>query len=90
MRMDDLDEEWASVWSGMRDEELEDRLFTYVWLALDSPNAHANRVAQLFREAERCGHQEMVERARVESGKRHQSRKTDPGTERITSVDARN
>jgi hypothetical protein len=27
-------EGWASVWSGMTDEELEDGLFTYLWLAL--------------------------------------------------------
>jgi hypothetical protein len=36
--MDDLHEEWVSVWSGMTDEELEDRLFTYLWLSLHSSN----------------------------------------------------
>jgi hypothetical protein len=61
--MDDLHEEWANVWSAMTDEELEDRIFTYLWLSLHSPNAHANRVAQLVREAKHRGHLEMVQRA---------------------------
>jgi hypothetical protein len=49
----------------MTDAELEDRLFTYRWLSLHTPNAHASRVAQLVQEAERRGKPEMVERARV-------------------------
>jgi len=32
----------------MTDSELEDRLFTYLWLSLHTPKAHAGRVAQLF------------------------------------------
>jgi hypothetical protein len=61
------DEGWASVWSAMTDEELEDRLFTYLWLSLHTPNAHAHRVAQLIREAECRGHPEMVDRARAKA-----------------------
>ena len=49
----------------MTDSELEDRLFTYLWLSLHTPNAHAGRVAQLIEEAERWGQAGMVERARV-------------------------
>jgi hypothetical protein len=49
----------------MTDSELENRLFTYLWLSLHTPNAHAGRVAQLIDEAERRGQAEMVERARV-------------------------
>jgi hypothetical protein len=51
----------------MTDSELEDRLFTYLWLSLHTPNAHAGRVAQLIEEAERRGQPEMVERARVKA-----------------------
>jgi hypothetical protein len=43
---------------------LEDRLFTYLWLSLNTINPHADRVAQLIQEAERRGKPEMVERAR--------------------------
>ena len=56
---------WKRVWAEMTDSELEDRLFTYLWLSLHTPNAHAGRVAQLIDEAERRGQAEMVERARV-------------------------
>jgi hypothetical protein len=38
-----------------------DRLFTYLWLSLHTPNAHAGRVARLIEEAERRGKPEMVE-----------------------------
>jgi hypothetical protein len=41
------------VWAEMTDSELEDRLFTYLWLSLHTPNAHASRVARLIQEAER-------------------------------------
>ena len=41
------------VWAEMTDSELEDRLFTYLWLSLHTPNAHACRVAQLVAEGER-------------------------------------
>jgi hypothetical protein len=36
-----------------------------LWLARNTPNAHANRVAQLIEEAERRGKPDMVERARA-------------------------
>jgi hypothetical protein len=51
----------------MTDSELEDRLFTYLWLSLHTPNAHAGRVAQLIEEAKRRGQAWMVERARVKA-----------------------
>jgi hypothetical protein len=56
---------WKQVWAEMTDSELEDRLFTYFWLSLRTPNAHAGRVAQLIQEAERRGQVGMVERARL-------------------------
>ena len=58
---------WKQVWAEMTDSELEDRLFTYLWLSLHTPNAHAGRVAQLIEEAERRGQAGMVERARVKA-----------------------
>ena len=60
-----MDDGWKQVWAEMTDSELEDRLFTYLWLSLHTPNAHAGRVAQLIQEAERRGQVGMVERARV-------------------------
>jgi hypothetical protein len=59
------DDCWKQVWAGMTDAELEDRLFTYLWLSLLTPNKHAGRVAQLIEEAERRGQAGMVTRARV-------------------------
>jgi hypothetical protein len=56
---------WKQVWAEMTDSELEDRLFTYFWLSLHTPSAHAGRVAQLIQEAERRGQAGMVARARV-------------------------
>ena len=58
---------WRQVWAEMRDSELEDRLFTYLFLSLHTPNAHAGRVAQLIEEAERHGQAGMVERARAKA-----------------------
>jgi hypothetical protein len=55
---------WKQVWAEMTDSELADRLFTYLWLSLHTPNAHASRIAQLIQEAERRGQVVMVERAR--------------------------
>ena len=58
---------WKQVWAEMTDSELEDTLFTYLWLSLHSPNAHASRVAQLVVEAERRGQAGMVERAHLKA-----------------------
>ena len=60
-----VDDGWRQVWEEMTDAELEDRLFTYPWLAHNTINPHADRVAQLIQEAERRGKPEMVDRARV-------------------------
>jgi hypothetical protein len=60
-----MDDGWKRVWAEMTDSELEDHLFTYLWLALHTPNAHAGRVAQLIQEAERRGQAGIVERARM-------------------------
>ena len=43
-----MDDGWKQVWAEMTDAELEDRLFTYLWLSLHTPHAHAGRVAQLI------------------------------------------
>ena len=53
------------VWAEMTDAELEDRLFTYLWLSVHTPNKHAGRVTQLIEEAERRRQAEMVARARL-------------------------
>jgi hypothetical protein len=58
---------WKQVWAEMTDSELEDRLFTYLWLSFHTPNSHADRVAQLIAEAERRGQHGMVERTRVKT-----------------------
>jgi hypothetical protein len=58
-----MDDGWKQVWAGMTDAELEDHLFTYLWLSLHTINPHAGRVAQLIEEAERRGLAGMVERA---------------------------
>jgi hypothetical protein len=58
---------WKQVWAEMTDSELEDRLFTYLWLSLHTPNAHAGRVAQLIQEVERRGQAGMVKRARMKA-----------------------
>jgi hypothetical protein len=55
------------VWAEMTDSELEDRLCTYLWLSLHTPNAHAGRVAQLIQETERRGQVGIVERARMKA-----------------------
>ena len=62
-----MDDGWKQVWAEMTDAELEDNLFTYLWLSLHTPNKHASRVAQLIQEAERRGKPEMVERARMKA-----------------------
>jgi hypothetical protein len=61
------DECWKRVWAEMTDSQLEDRLFTYLWLSFHTPNSHAGRVAQLIAEAERRGQDGMVERARAKA-----------------------
>ena len=38
-----MDDGWKQVWAEMTDTELEDHLFTYLWLAIRTPNAHAPR-----------------------------------------------
>ena len=60
-----MNDEWRRVWALMTDEELEDRLFTYFWLAMKTPNSHSNRLRDLVDEAERRGLAAMVERARL-------------------------
>jgi hypothetical protein len=53
------------VWEEMTDEELEGRLFTYYWLAMNTSNSHGETLRQLADEAERRGQAAMVERARL-------------------------
>jgi len=60
-----MDDGWKRVWAEMTNAELEDRLFTYLWLSLNTINAHAGRIAQLIQEAERRGQFGIAERARV-------------------------
>ena len=60
-----MDDEWRRVLSQMTDEELEDGLFTYFWLAMNTSNSHSNRLRDLVDEAERRGQAAMVERAKL-------------------------
>ena len=60
-----IDADWRRVWAEMTDKELEGRLFTYYWLAMDTPNSHGDRLRQLADEAERRGQAAMVERAKL-------------------------
>jgi hypothetical protein len=60
-----IDDEWRRVWAQLTDEELEDRLFTYFWLAMRAPNPQSNRLRELVDEAERRGQAAMVERAKL-------------------------
>jgi hypothetical protein len=46
---------WRSVLAQMTDEDLEDRLFTYFWRAMKTPNSHSYRLRDLVDEAERRG-----------------------------------
>jgi hypothetical protein len=62
-----MDDGWKQVWAEMTDAELEDHLFTYLWLSLHTINPHAGRVARLIQEAERRGKPEIVERARMKA-----------------------
>jgi hypothetical protein len=48
------DDGWPRVWAGMSDEELQDRLRHYLFLA-NGPNRHARRIVQLVAEAGRRG-----------------------------------
>ena len=59
-----VDDGWRQVWEEMTDAELEDRLFTYPWLAHNTINPHADRVPNSFRK--RNGAENLkVERARI-------------------------
>lgn len=58
------DDRWAQVWAEMTDDELLDRLRDYLWLAANTPNAHASRIGQLQHEATRRGRPELVDAAR--------------------------
>jgi hypothetical protein len=57
------DDCWKQVWAEMTESELEDRLFAYICLSIQTPNAHVGRVVQLIQEVEWCGQVGIVERA---------------------------
>ena len=60
-----IDDGWRRVWAEMTDEEPEERLSTYRWLALNTLISHGERLRQLAEEAERRGQAAMVERAKL-------------------------
>ena len=60
-----MNDEWRSVLAQMTDEELEDGLLTYFWLAMKTPNSHRDRLRDLVDEAERRGLAAMVERVKL-------------------------
>src|SRR5215469_2790452 len=47
--------EWTEVWKSFTDERLEDALYRYVWLSLNTPNPHASRIDALIQECHRRG-----------------------------------
>ena len=55
--------EWALVWASLSDERLEETFYHYLWLAVKTPNSHADRIAQLKSEAQRRGRQDIIVRA---------------------------
>jgi hypothetical protein len=59
------DDGWARLCQDFTDQELEARLFDYIWLAAHSQNRYASRIARLIAEAEGRGKSEMIERVRV-------------------------
>jgi hypothetical protein len=46
---------WPKVWAEMSDEELQDLLRHYLFLAVNSPLQHAKRIAQLVVEPRNVG-----------------------------------
>ena len=64
VRVPPVDDDLARVWAEFDDAGLESTLFEYLWLAVNTPNSHANRIGQLIAEAERRGRPELVERAK--------------------------
>lgn len=66
--MGDEDNLWSEVWSRRTEEELEETLYHYLWLAANSPNHHERRIRQLTEEAERRGTPEIVARAKQKAG----------------------
>jgi hypothetical protein len=56
---------WAQVCQDFTAQELEARLFDYIWLAAHSQNSHASRIGRLIAKAERRGKPEMIERVRM-------------------------
>jgi hypothetical protein len=62
-----VDDDLARVWAEFDDARLESALFEYLWLAVNTPNSHANRIGQLIAEAERRGKPELVESAKREA-----------------------
>jgi hypothetical protein len=57
--------DWRSVLVQMTEEELEDGLVTYFWLAMETPNSQGNRLRELIDEAESRGQAAMVQRAKL-------------------------
>jgi hypothetical protein len=43
--MPPINDGWPAVWEKMADSEIEESLRDYLWLAANTPNGHANRIA---------------------------------------------
>jgi hypothetical protein len=59
----DTDDGWPKVWADMSDDELQDRLRHYLFLAENGPLQQAKRIAQLVGEADKRGKAEMMNEA---------------------------
>ena len=57
--------EWTEVWKALTDERLEETLYAYVWLSVNTPNSHASRIAALIQECRRRGRSDIPERVQA-------------------------
>ena len=57
--------EWTEVWKSLTDERLEETLYHYRWLSLNTPNSHASRIDALIQECQRRGLSDIPERVQA-------------------------
>jgi len=66
---------------------VEETLYHYLWLAANTPNSHADRIAQLKAEALRRGRQDIIARAQdLATRQRSHGRQCTPRRERIAEA----
>ena len=57
--------EWTKVWESFTDERLEETLYHYRWLSVNTPNSYASRIDALIQECQRRGRSEIPERVQA-------------------------